>query len=145
MNFTFENNDVKIKLSNPYFPGNYRTQMLELAEHAGIQWTIDRGTLAIWNSGQFRKGGGALISPKNGLVGYPAYTQLGVSVTCLFRPPPALQFGSKFTLQSDLTPACGEWVVQNLIYLLESITPHGKWFCIVEGFRVGKEPSGDQG
>ena len=84
MGLTFENNDVKIKLSNPYFPGNYRTQMLELAEHAGIQWIIDRGVLAIWNPGGFRKGGGTLISPKTGLVGYPAYCQPGVIVTCPF-------------------------------------------------------------
>ncbi len=145
MNLSFENNNVNIKLSNPYFPGNYRQQMLELAEHSGIQWVIDKGVLAIWPTGQFRKGGGTLVSPQNGLVGYPAYCQPGVMVTCLFRPPPALQFGSKFTLQSDLTPACGEWNITNLTYLLESITHHGKWFCVIEGTRVGTEPSGDQG
>lgn len=58
MGLSFENSGVKVKLSNPYSSGSYRTQMLELAEHAGIQWTIDRGTLAIWNPGQSRKGGG---------------------------------------------------------------------------------------
>jgi hypothetical protein len=145
MGLSFENSGVKVKLSNPYSSGSYRTQMLELAEHAGIQWTIDRGTLAIWNPGQSRKGGGALISPKTGMVGYPAHAQPGVIFACLFQPPPALQFGSSFTLESDLTPASGQWTVQNLTYLLESITHHGKWFCIVEGTRVGREPGGDQG
>ena len=92
-----------------------------------------------------QEGRGALISPKTGMVGYPAYAQPGVIFACLFQPPPALQFGSSFTLESDLTPASGQWTVQNLTYLLESITHHGKWFCIVEGTRVGREPGGDQG
>ena len=69
--FSFENNGVKTKLSNPYLSGSLGTQLRELAEHAGRQWVIDKGVLAIWPTGKSRKGGSPLISPRSGMVGYP--------------------------------------------------------------------------
>jgi hypothetical protein len=126
MGLQFENNNVQVKLSNPYFSGSYRTQMQTLAEHAGIQWIIDRGTLAIWPTGQYRKGDTVLISKDTGMVGYPAFNQAGVTVTCLFNP--AVQYGRLVQVQSDFTPANGQWSIYQMIYDLESITPHGAWF-----------------
>ena len=74
MGLNFENNGVKVQLSNPYFPGTGRTQAQACAEHAGIEWIIDNGTLAIWYPGQARGGVASLLSPSTGMVGYPAYT-----------------------------------------------------------------------
>ena len=141
--FSFENNNVNIKLSNPYLSGSLGTQMRELAEHAGIQWVIDKGVLAIWPTGKSRKGDPTLISPKNGMVGYPAFNASGIVVTTLFNP--AIQYGQSVRVQSDITPANGTWGIARLEYTLEAITHHGSWFLDLVLVNPGQEPSGDQG
>ncbi len=142
--FSFENNGVKTKLSNPYLSGSLGTQMRELAEHAGIQWVIDKGTLAIWPTGKSRQGGGALISPQTGMVGYPSFNEAGIIVTTLFNP--SINYGQTVTIQSDITPACGQWTIVRQEYNLEAVTRHGAWFLdLVLVTADGQEPSGDQG
>jgi hypothetical protein len=145
MGLKFENHGVNIRISNPYLSGSYRTQMQTLAEHAGIQWTIDRGVLAIWPTGKSRQSSETLISADTGMVATPAFNRAGVIVTCLFNP--SLQMGFTFQIKSIITPANGQWTIYKVDYDLESITPHGRWFSIVYGFNASfnQEPSGDQG
>ena len=59
----FENNGVKVKISNPYLPGTAREQILNIARAAGIEWTIENGTVAIWNSAKGRQGRNVTLSP----------------------------------------------------------------------------------
>jgi hypothetical protein len=135
MGLSFENNGVQVQLSNPYFPGTARTQAQACAEHAGIEWIIDDGTLAIWPSGFSRGGVAPLLSPQTGMVGYPAYTSMGIIVRSVYNP--SIGFGHKIEVASDLTDACGVWVVNRLDYELDSMVPHGKWFALMEAARVG--------
>ncbi|MGY2052250.1 baseplate hub protein [Methylobacterium sp. JK268] len=135
MGLQFEGNDIDIKIPNLYLSGSPRQQAMKLAEMAGVQWVIDNDTLAIWKSGASRQGGSIpLISPTTGLVGYPAFNQAGVVLTTMFNP--SLRPGGKIKVKSDLTPACGEWFISNLEYDLDSETPRGKWFSIVEAQRL---------
>lgn len=144
MGFQAENAGVTTKLSNPYLPGSYRTQLQTLAEHAGINWVLDRGTSVITPPGQPRKGSGAQISAETGMVGYPAFNQAGIDITTIFNP--ALKIFGKIQVQSDLTPANGEWTIYNLSHDLESITPRGHWFTEIQANRLGtQQQSGDQG
>jgi hypothetical protein len=69
------------------------------------------------------------------MVGYPAFTAQGVIVRSIYNP--SIGFGHKIEVQSDLTPACSEWVVYRLDYELDSMVPHGKWFAVMEAARVG--------
>jgi hypothetical protein len=54
----FENNGVQAQLPYPYLPGTVGDQIKDVAEHAGINHTIDGGTvpntLAIWPKGGVR-------------------------------------------------------------------------------------------
>jgi len=131
----FENNGVNVKLSNPYHAFSYRDQAQSIAEAAGIEWIIDNGTLAIWNPGQARQGASTTISKTTGMVGYPAFNQAGIIVTTQFQG--TIQFGTSITVQSDLTPACGSWVITNLEYELDAMIPHGKWFVVINACRIG--------
>lgn len=131
----FENNGVDAKVRDIYLPGNPRTQLLELAEMAGIMWTLDRDTVAIWKRNGTRSGGMPLISPETGLVGYPAYNSGGIQVTTAFNPE--IKPGGIVEVKSDLTPACGKWKVFNLEFMLDSLVPHGKWFNKFDGSLLG--------
>lgn len=135
MGLTFENNGVSVKIANPYLSGSGRNQVQAIAAAAGIEWVIDNGKLAIWKPGESRGGTIPLISPSTGLKGYPGYTSKGVMFSCLFQP--SINFGSKIRLESDLTPARGEWVVFSLKHDLDAQMPGGRWFSTIEAARPG--------
>lgn len=131
MGLAFENNGVSVKLSNPYLSGSARMQVLTLAQNAGIEHLIDRGTLAIWSPSQGRQGDAIMISPETGMVGYPVFNQQSVIVKTVFVP--AIKYGGKMQIKSDLTPACGTWIINNAELELDSMVPHGRWFAGLQG------------
>lgn len=126
MGLTFENNGVDVKLSNPYFPGTARAQAESCARAANINWIIDNGILAIWPKSGQRGGVVPLISPETGMVGYPGYTDTGITVRTRYTP--SVNYGALIEVKSSLTPACGKWRVYSLAYELESETNGGVWF-----------------
>lgn len=130
MGMGFENNGVTVKLSNPYYPGSPWTQAWRIAKHAGIVMVVDRGVMAITPPGKPRQGNSVTISAQTGMIGYPAFRSASVIVKSLYRPDIKAQ--GAITIQSDLTPANGNWIVNHITYELESMMPHGKWFMTME-------------
>lgn len=130
----FENNGVSVKIASPYLPGSPRDQIKSLAIAAGVAWSIDRGTLAIWKPGDVRQGYDVKVSRNTGLVGYPAFNQSGIVVTTLFNPN--LRPGGKITVESDITPACGDWSIYSIDLDLASQVPRGPWFAMVAASRI---------
>lgn len=126
----FENNGVDAVLNNPYLPGSAFRQAISVMKATRCLMTIDKDTLAIWKPGGSRAGQIPLISPQTGMVGYPRYRQVAVDVTTQYLP--TIQFGGKIKIQSDLTPACGEWSVVYVEHELESEIVNGKWFTIIQ-------------
>jgi hypothetical protein len=53
-----------------------------------------------------------------------------VKVASIFNP--AIKTGTKITVQSELTPACGSWVAFHVIHEIESNIPKGKWLTEIE-------------
>lgn len=139
MGYSFENNGVDQKISSPHYYGSARNQAMELAQHAGIQMIIDRGTLSIWKTGEARSGATSWpVSRSTGLVTYPAFNQAGVVVTMLFNP--SIRFGDKINVQSDVTPANGEWIIYNVAVDIAAQVPKGPWFETLMTFRGGETP-----
>lgn len=139
MGMAFENNGVTAKLAFPYYWGTAWEQASQIAKDAGIEWTIDRGTLAIMNPGSPRKGGTVpIFSPTTGMVGYPVFNQTLVIITALFNPD--VQFQGEMEVQSQLTSANGRFIIISIVYELESLTPNGRWHMtltgVVQGYTV---------
>jgi hypothetical protein len=126
MGLAFENNGVEAVLADPYLPGTARQQATACAEAAGIDLIIDDQTLIITPRGAARGAQAPLISRDTTLVGYPAYTQNGIAVTCIFNPNVALH--GLVRVESVLAPATGNWRVFDLVHDLEADTPGGAWF-----------------
>jgi hypothetical protein len=127
MGLTFENNGVTSQLSNSYFWGSPRDQYNAIREHADIDATIDRGTLAIWPKFKNRSGSAVTISPSDGtMIDYPAYTANGVMLKALYNSVFAI--GKQVTVKgSQLTPVNTTWNVYSVDHLLESQEPGGRW------------------
>jgi len=134
MGLSFENSGVTTKLASCYLWGSPREQVKDIADQAGIQWTIDNNTLAIWPTGQTRSGT-VIVSPETGMIGYPTFSQSNVNIRTRFNPD--LKIGSKVTVQSSLTPACGDWVVINVNHDIEAQVPHGKWQSSFQASTLG--------
>lgn len=132
--YQFENGGVSVKVANPYLWGDANNQMRALADAAGIEWVIDRDTVAIWPRGKSRQGDSTKISPSTGMRGYPAFTSSGIEVVTTFNP--TLKYGGKIEVESQLKPACGQWNVINVAHELESELPRGKWFTSVVASKI---------
>jgi hypothetical protein len=128
---TLENNGVNTVLTNPYFASDAMSMIHKLAEHAGFDYILDKGVLAITAPGQARAGAAVLISPQTILDGYPIFASPTVTVKALFNPN--VKYRGLVQIQSDITPACGTWLVIKLDIDLESKVPHGKWHMTSQG------------
>lgn len=138
MGYVFENNGVSVILSNPYLSGSYRSQALTAAKAANIDWIMDNGILAIWPKNGVRKSRAIVVAARTGMVGYPAYTSQGLMLKTQFNP--AIQFGGKIKVESDLEPANGTWSVFTLDHDLESKVPNGRWFSTIGAYNPGAPP-----
>lgn len=134
MGFVFENNGVSVMLTDRTFNGTAMTQVRECAQAAQINYTVDRGKLAIWPRSGYRAGDVIKVSPETGMVGYPSFSSQGIVVTTLFNPD--IQLGRNIEVTSDLTVACGKWNVYSVSHVLESETPNGQWFTQVACYRM---------
>ena len=100
-------------------------------------YDVSNGTLAIWPNGSYRTSqtNYPVISTAAGMVKYPQYTSVGVNFRSLYNPK--LLYGTLINMQSSLQPACGKWVIYNMVHSLEANVPHGSWFtdanCCVAG------------
>jgi len=126
MGLAYQNNGVSVSLSRPYFSGTGREQAQACAEHADINWLIENGTLFIWPKGSAKGTIKTPVSADTGMVGYPAFDGVGVSITTLFNPQ--ITYGSYVDVDSVIKQANGEWYVYSVSHDLESQTPGGQWF-----------------
>jgi hypothetical protein len=133
MGYSFENAGVSVILSNPYLPGTARAQAIAAADAADIYLVFDdeRKIMAAVPKDGARAGAAPLISPETGMVGYPSYVGPGViGLKTLYNP--SIRFMGQVNVQSSLTQANGLWAVTKLTHELDSQTPNGAWFSIVE-------------
>lgn len=125
MGLGFENSGVNVQLSNAYFPGTDVDQLRSCARAARINYSIDRGVLAIWPTNSNRIGDAIQLSADNGLVGYPTFTGSGIACTLLYNPD--LATGKTVQLTSSIEAAHGEWIIFSLVHNLEAEVPGGAW------------------
>lgn len=131
MNLTFENNGVSIQLADLYLANTATEQAKELARIAGCDLYIDDRVLAITPRNAPRGSDIPVISPESGLIGYPTFDGVGVNFQSLFNP--AVIFGGRIKLETDIERAAGEWIVTSVAYRLESEKPGGAWFAHIRG------------
>jgi hypothetical protein len=139
LNLTYSNpQNIATTLTNMYLPGSGLDQIRECAAAAGVNYKIELGVLTIWPVKGFIPNIGLIpiISPSNGLVSYPTFSQQGVDIKTVFLPN--LSQGNRFTVtDSALTLANNTWTIASAVHTLESETPGGAWFTVLKGIWVG--------
>ena len=110
-------------------------QIREGISAAGVEGVIDDGVLATWPKNGSRGGNNLYIAPDSGLRDYPSFTEYGVQVRTEFRR--AISYGAMMTIQSSIKNACGQWKIIRIDYDLQSNTPGGSWYAILDGTPIG--------
>ena len=133
MGYMLDNNGVDKTIRRASFKGSLMDQARKLAEMADIALIVQEGTLIISPKGVPLPGDVPVIAPDTGLIGYPSFSAKGISLSCVFSP--SIKFQSLISVETDIEPARGEWIVTSLSYTLESEKPGGPWFCQIEAGR----------
>jgi hypothetical protein len=133
---TYKNYGVTGTLSTQSLRGSLRDQVLQAIQAVGCDWNgLDGNVLAITpKNGNVQPSDRKIpiISPNTGMIGYPAYSSIGVMVKTIFNPN--ILFLGQIQVESSLKQANYVWTVFGLSYDLESETPNGQWFTEVHGF-----------
>jgi hypothetical protein len=138
MNMGFENGGVTAQLHCPYYPGTGMDQVQQCADAAPFNWGLYGNVIAIWPKGGSRLGQHVLISPDTGMIGYPTWTSAGIIFRTMFNPSIALVTpGLSVEVDTQMTPAKGKWTVFKVSHDLESETPGGQWFTMMEAVPFG--------
>lgn len=138
----FVNNGVQTVLrGGVYYKGAATEQIDACARAGGVSYHIGMGRLSVWPfSMEVARSAAVPVSAATGLIGYPAYSQCGVTLRMLFNP--GIGFRDTISLQSDGSaaqgvslPATGLWVVQGVRHVLQSAHSQGPWFTLIEAAR----------
>ena len=136
MNVKYENNGVSVILSNQYLHGDLMTQAKKVVKAAQISWNgCENGVMAIWPKGGTRKGDIVTINSESGMIGYPAYTESGVTVKSIFNP--RVRYGQMIKVVSDLTPTNATYELIGLQHDVECLLPGGRWETTFNLRRMG--------
>lgn len=133
---SFEGGGVNVVLASPYFAGTIWQQINACARAANCFAFIDpaAGALAVWPKDGERKSSGQVpvISPENGMIGYPAFQNIQMTVRTQFAGHlSTLSSGRQFTCKSELKAANGLWTVIVVHLNLASQLADGPWEVII--------------
>lgn len=152
----FINNGVKATTSGAvYLSGSGAQQIAVLSSATNIPYILALNTLMIWPTdlGKITKADN-YISAQTGMIGYPEYSQYGVTITTLFNH--SIGFYSSIKLDSQYAPAAwtnfngqiqrlspqavmppynGIWIVTNVYHDIASQTPNANWQTVITAAR----------
>jgi len=130
---TFVNKGVSKKLSNPAYAGSPEQQIRSICLDTGTAYTLQGGTLTVWNGDQNVDGVYVDAGPGTGMVGYPEYSLMGFDVTMEFNPD--VQVGRQLNLKASSQPNAipvpgipGQYFIRMVEHELSSEMPDGPWF-----------------
>lgn len=133
--YSFINQDITAQVRNAIFNGSPIEKSRQIAKQVGAQLIIDDKTMLLKAADAARAGAIPLLSAESGLLGYPTFTQDGISVECIFRPD--VQFGGLVKVESIVPGATGTWRVTKLSHNLSAYTLSGAWRTSLDGEYVG--------
>ena len=126
--FKFKNVGVNQSLQNHYTCGSAVEQIRDIARAAQIDLDISNGVVTIWNRGQGDDSQMVIVSPSNGLRGYPNFISYGYQITSEFNAD--IVRPRKCRLSSSIPRANGDFYIQSTQHVISSQTPEGPWFSV---------------
>lgn len=131
MGYAFRNEGVTASVRNAVFSGSPLEKAQAVADQIGAQLLVDDNKLVLLRHDAARAGTAVLLSSETGMLGYPSFTNEGISLSCLYNPE--LELGGAVQVQSIVPGATGVWKITKLTHdlLAFSVAP-GPWTSAIE-------------
>ena len=136
MGYTFRNEGVTASVRNAVFSGSPMEKAQAVADQIGAQLLVDDNKLVLLRHDSARQGNAVLLTRETGMLGYPSFTNEGISLSCLYNPE--LELGGAVQVQSIVPGATGTWKITKLNHdlLANSVAP-GPWVSSIEAIPYG--------
>lgn len=127
--YNFINEGVTESVKNATFNGSPVQKAEQVAEEVGAELLIDdeTWTLMPWDK---PRGDAVLLKADSGLIGYPSFTQDGITCTCFYNP--RLKLGGQIKIESIVPRSTGYWKITKLSHELAAYT-EGRWMSKIDG------------
>lgn len=128
-NYTFVNGGVTGTQTNGHYSGTPLKQIRDLCNGGILRFAVSGKTVTAWDkyAGKLSKIR-ALVSPENGLIGYPVYTSGGLTIQTQFSPYIAI--GEQLHLETSLPGASGDYIASLVTHFLTSWEKNGAWHTV---------------
>lgn len=128
--YTLENHGVNMSVKNSVYRGSPVDKAKALAREVNIDLIIDDGKFTITPANKPIEGNAVVISPQQGLLGYPAFDNDGIEFNMIFDPN--IKIGGLVKVESVVPRASGIWKVTKINTKLEAYVPNGgSWNSVV--------------
>ena len=137
--YNFVNEGVTESVKNATFNGSPIQKAQQVADEVGAELLIDDETITLmpWDK---PRGDAVLLKADSGMIGYPSFTQDGITCECFFNP--RLQLGGQIKVESIVPRATGYWKITKLSHDLATYTS-GRWVSKIDGMYL-PEDSGEK-
>lgn len=113
---------------NPYIVGDTMTQISAVCFAHALTWQVIGKEVIVWRNDGRVDDIVPLVSPENGLIGYPVYGDRGMTFQTQFSP--LLSLGRVINLQTSLPHASGSYMLYGVSCFLSSWVENGPWHNI---------------
>lgn len=120
--------------TDPYFTGSPLEQIRQVCSHFDFLMAVSGKKISVWK----RKDGIntviAKVSPENGLIGYPVFTQSGITFQTQFSP--YLAAGQQVSLETTLPNASGNYMNNVVEHYISSWMKDGPWITVCQASKI---------
>lgn len=136
--YTVNNYAESFNISPTHLVGNASQQLSMLAEsyrYKKIRYDIGIDNIDILQYGEPLEGSTINVSDSAGLIGYPSFTNSGISFSCMYSPK--IKSNAVMRLTTALPNGSGDWVVASARHEISAWVDGGPWFshvtCTLKG------------
>jgi hypothetical protein len=134
--FAFVNNNVTATVQNTTYNGSPVQKAQQVAREINVELIIDDDTFLIQPWGTVR-GDAVLLNPSCGLLGYPSFSNDGVTCDSFFNPK--ITLGGQVKIESIVPKASGYWKVTKLTHSISAYTSSTNWKTSFDGMWLKEE------
>lgn len=127
-----------VVINNAHLVGSPLGQVIEVCNLANVSMTVTGDLVTAWPRGKAVDDVVPFISPDHGLIGYPVFTQSGITFQTEFST--LLAQGRFIQLETSLPHASGRYMLYVVEHYLSSWIDGGPWHSICQGAKaIAKE------
>lgn len=134
--FGFYNNGVSAVVKNTTYNGSPVSKAQQVAAEINKELIIDDDTFTLQEWGQ-PIGEAVLLNASSGLIGYPSFSNEGVSCRSFYNPK--LKLGGQIRIESIVPKATGYWKITKLTHSLSAYNSSPEWTSSIDGIWLKEE------